>query len=68
MKIFEVIKNKQVERGISTAELSRRTGIEYEALRVALTGKRGISGSELLSLSRELDLTMADFSASGEVA
>lgn len=61
MTILEVIKNAQNERGISTAELSRRTSIDYEALRVSLKGNRGITAPELVSLCKELHLDVSDF-------
>lgn len=61
MEVQTVIKESQERRGISTAELSRRTGIEYEALRTSLRGERGITAGEFVSLCRELGLNLADF-------
>ena len=63
MEVFEIVRSKQRDRGINIAELSRRTGIKYEALRVALDGGRGIAGSELIFLCRELELEISDFDA-----
>jgi len=63
MTILEVIQNAQEDRGISTAELARRTGIDYEALRVSLKGGRNITGPELVSLCQELKLDIPDFKA-----
>ena len=60
-QIIEVINGKKDSRGISLAELARRTGIEYEALRTALEGKRNMRASEFLCLCQELDLTLSDF-------
>ena len=54
-------RSAQEERGISVAELARRTNISYEALRVSLKGKRGITAPELVSLCRELNLDVDDF-------
>ena len=61
MTVLEVIKKAQTERGISVAELSRRTNIPYENLRVSLKGDRKITAPELVSLCRELNLDVADF-------
>lgn len=61
MTVLEVIQNAKTSRGISTAELSRRTNIKYEALRVSLNGERGITAPELVSLCRELELDVDDF-------
>lgn len=60
-QIIEVINDKKSERGISLAELSRRTGIEYEALRVTLDGGRNLRATEFIDLCRELQLDIADF-------
>jgi len=61
MTVLEVIQQARTTRGITTAELARRTNIDYEALRTSLKGKRGITGPELVSLCRELDLDVDDF-------
>ena len=66
MEVATVIKESQEKRGISTAELSRRTGIEYEALRTSLNGNRGITAGEFVSLCRELGLDVDDFAEGGE--
>lgn len=66
MNVQNVIKESQERRGISTAELARRTGIEYEALRTSLRGERGITAGEFVSLCRELNLNLADFEKGGE--
>ena len=60
-QIIEVINGKKSERGISLAELSRRTGIEYEALRETLKGKRNLRATEFIDLCIELDLCLSDF-------
>ena len=59
--MFDVIKQKQQDTGITVAELSRRTGIKYERLRTSLEGTRGFTGSELVFVSRELGLSISDF-------
>ena len=61
MTINEIISEKRKQRGIPVSELSRRTGIKYEALRVALEGRRNITANEMLILCDELDLTLEDF-------
>lgn len=66
MTVLDVIREARDKRGITTAELARRTNIDYEALRVSLKGKRGITGPELISLCRELDLDVDDFPESVE--
>ena len=61
MDASEVIRARQEERGIPTAELARRCDIKYEALRTALAGKRKITAQELVALCQELDLDVEDF-------
>ena len=61
MTVLEVIKKAQEERGISVAELARRTGITYENLRVSLHGNRKITAPEFVGLCRELNLDVDDF-------
>lgn len=67
MTVLEVIKQAKDSRGISTAELSRRTNIKYEALRTSLNGDRKVTGPELVSLCRELDLDVEDFPENLEI-
>ena len=61
MQTNEVIAYKRDERGMTTAELSRRAGIDYESLRVSLAGNRKLTGDELVSLCRVLKLDLSDF-------
>ena len=61
MQTNEVIAYKRDERGMTTAELSRRAGIDYESLRVSLAGNRKLTGDELVSLCRVLNLDLSDF-------
>ena len=61
MAVLDVVRNAQEKRGITVAELSRRTGIKYESLRTSLDGKRNITGPELVSLCKELELDISDF-------
>lgn len=64
MKAYEVIYAEVQKRGISIAELSRRVGIDSELLRRSLTGNRKIGADEFIALCEELQLGIADFSAS----
>lgn len=64
MKAYEVIDAEVQKRGISIAELSRRVGIDSELLRRSLTGNRKIGADEFIALCGELQLGIADFSAS----
>lgn len=61
MFIHEVIRERQKQRGIPVSELSRRTGIGYEPLRVSLLGGRKFNASEFVALCKELELTLDDF-------
>ena len=60
-QIIDVINDRKMERGISLAELARRTDIEYEALRTALDGNRNLRATEFIALCQELELDLADF-------
>lgn len=62
MQAYEVVSAKREDRAIPISELSRITGIDYEALRVSLKGDRKLTGEELISLCRELNLNITDFS------
>lgn len=61
MKPFEVISAVVDERGITVAELSRRTGINAELLRRSLAGSRNIYADEFIALCNELHLTIDNF-------
>ena len=61
MAIYEVIQKARDDRGMSDAELSRRTGIDYQSLNNALKGLRKITAPELVSLCKELNLNISDF-------
>lgn len=61
MEIAEVIRKARDERNLTDAELSRRTGIEYQRLNCSLKGERGITAPEFVSLCKELDLGIDDF-------
>lgn len=61
MSVNEVIRERQEQRGIPISKLAERTGINYEALRVSLKGKRMISAREFVLLCKELELSLDDF-------
>ena len=61
MPVKEVIEQARVEKGWSTAELARRSGIKYQNLWASLKGDRGIPASELIVLCKQLDLEVGDF-------
>lgn len=63
MEVRNVVVNEVEKRGISVAELARRSGMRYEALRLFLTGQQDIKGEDLVSVSKVLDLEMSDFDA-----
>lgn len=54
--------NAQIEkRGISVAELARRSGVTYEALRTTLEGERQLKAQELVQLCKALGLSLESF-------
>lgn len=61
MQIAEVLNERISDRGIPISELGRRTNIDHQLLRRSLRGIRPLRAEELVSLSRELNLTMSDF-------
>lgn len=61
MQVNEVIEKARVERGMPVAELARRTGIEYENLRVSLKGDRKLPAPEFVQLCKVLDMGIEDF-------
>ena len=61
MQVKEVIEQARVEKGWSTAELARRSGIKYQNLWASLKGGRGIPANEFVELCRQLDLGVEDF-------
>ena len=61
MQVVDVVEARRERFGMPVAELSRRTGIEYQALNNALSKKRGLSASELVLICKELGLDIEDF-------
>lgn len=56
MEPYETIAKSIIKRGITKAELARRTKINDELLRRSLIGKRKLPAPEFIALCRELDL------------
>lgn len=63
MQAYEIIDAAVQKRGITVAELARRTEINQELLRRSLIGDRKINADEFVSLCRELNLGIENFSA-----
>lgn len=61
MNIRSVIAKEVDNRGISVAELARRSEMKYEALRLFLVGQQDIKGESLVRVSKVLGLEMDDF-------
>lgn len=61
MNIAEVLEAKRAERGITIAELSRRTEIPYDTVIRSMKGQTMPKGDQLLKLCRELGLKFSDF-------
>lgn len=61
MSIAAVLSQRQKERGIPYAELSRRTFINEDMVSRFLNGKSMPKGDQFLRLCRELDLDFDDF-------
>lgn len=59
--VHEVLAKEVSRVGITYAELSRRCGINREALRLSLAGSRKFTAEELVTLSRYFGLEMSDF-------
>jgi hypothetical protein len=61
LKAYQIIAERVEVRGITKAELARRTEIDSELLRRSLLGKRKIYADEFLRLCHELNLGLCDF-------
>ena len=61
MNVSKVVLSQAKRRGISCAELARRTGMNKEVLRRCLNGTRAIRADELLRLCSELEMDMSNF-------
>ena len=61
MLAYEVLAKEVDRAGISYAELSRRCGMDKEALRLSLIGSRSFKGDEVIALALYFGLTMDDF-------
>ncbi len=64
--VKDVIIAKQTEKGWTTAELSRRSGVGYQNLWASLKGTRSIPAPEFVSLCKVLELDVCDFPLDGK--
>lgn len=62
MQINEAIKRRADKRGISCAELARRTGMKSELLRRSLKNTRKFRAEELINVCAELEIGLSDLS------
>ena len=60
MELKDALRVQMEEKGFTVARLARETGIKYEYLRLDLSGKRRMTGCELLKVLRVLDLSLED--------
>lgn len=61
MNISATLESKKQERGITYAELSRRTGINEDMVSRFCKGTSKPSGEQLIRLCYELNLEVEDF-------
>ena len=61
MNVSETLEQKKQERGISYAELARRTQINEDMVSRFCKGTSKPNGDQLLRLCAELDLEVEDF-------
>lgn len=61
MNIGTVLERKRTERGISYAELARRTNINEDMVSRFCGGSSMPKGYQLINLCKELDLDIDDF-------
>ena len=66
--VIDVLNDKIRERGIPSAELARRAGIEPELLRRSLAGSRKLTADEFVRVCHELSLDTPDFYEAAVVA
>ncbi len=63
MEISKTLEQRKNERGISYAELARRTGINVDMVSRFCKGTSKPNGEQLIRLCIELDLEIEDFRA-----
>ena len=64
MNVSETLESRKQERGISYAELARRTDINEDMVSRFCKGTSKPRGDQLLRMAAELDLEVEDFFAS----
>lgn len=61
MDVSAVLERRRVDRGITVAELARRTSVSYDVLTRTLKGSSMVKGDQLIRICRELRLEVSDF-------
>lgn len=61
MDVSAVLERRRVDRGITMAELARRTSVSYDMLTRTLKGSSMVKGDQLIRICRELRLEISDF-------
>lgn len=61
MEVSDVLERRRVDRGITVAELARRTSVSYDVLTRTLKGSSMVKGDQLIRICRELKLEVSDF-------
>lgn len=61
MEIYEVLEARRASRGVSYAELARRSAMNPDVVSRALHGKGELKAGQFLSLCRVLGLESGDF-------
>ena len=61
MNVSAVLERRRVDRGITVAELARRTSVSYDLLTRTLKGSSMVKGDQLIRICRELRLEVSDF-------
>lgn len=61
MSAIELVEKRRIERGMSVAELSRRSRIEYDKLYGSIQGERKLLADEFVPVCKALDIKFSDF-------
>lgn len=61
MSVSQVLNDRINERGITVSELSRRVGMNDEALRRSIAGYRNLKADEFIQICHVMDLNINDF-------
>jgi len=66
MSLHEIIRNRSVRQGLSIADLSETTGINYSTLSKFFRGTRTLDSDRLNTLLKALDFNLEDNLCSSE--